>query len=429
MPHKPGVPRRAFLKSSAVALAAPLVVSARVLGAEGKTPPSEQIALGVIGYGGRCTRVLAHFMLFDEVRCMAVSDCKPKRRQACKAAADGKYKNKDCKTYPDFREMLARPDLDAVLIATGDRWHTTASILAAKAGKDIYSEKPISLTIEEGRALADTMRRYGTVYQAGHQRRSVDSYRFQNEVARSGMIGKVHTVICRNWAGPVIKPQAPRPVPKGLDYDMWLGPTPWHPYNNARVGGWNYFWDTGAGPLIGMGCHYTDIAQWGLDRDHTGPVAYEGTATWDPNAFSETPVTAEIVCTYADGVKILLQSQGGFKDRFIRFVGTEGWVQLDDQTNVVTAEPASILRHRSVAARSWAHAGNHIGNLLDCIRTREPTVCHPESAHRATTICHAANICIRLGRKLKWDPVAERFIGDDAANQMISRAMRAPWTL
>ena len=180
----------------------------------------------------------------------------------------------------DFRELLARRDLDAVLIATGDRWHTPLSILAAKSGKDIYSEKPVSLTIGEGRAMVDTMTRYGTVYQAGHQRRSVGSYRFQVETARSGMIGKVHTVICQVWEGPTVALDKPRPVPAGFDYDMWLGPTPWHPYTNAYVNGWNYFWDTGAGPIIGMGCHYTDIAQWGLQRDDTGPVAYEGTATW-----------------------------------------------------------------------------------------------------------------------------------------------------
>ena len=427
MAQQQGASRRAFLRRSA-ALAAPLIVSARVLGAGGKTPPSEQIGLGVIGYGGRCSRVLPHFLLFDEVRCLAISDCKAARRQGGKAVADRKHGNQDCKTHPDFRELLARPDLDAVLIATGDRWHSLASIHAAKAGKDIYSEKPISLTIEEGRAMADAMARFGTIYQAGHQRRSVDSYRFQNEVVRSGMVGKLHTIICRNWAGPSIKPAPDGPIPKGLDYDRWIGPTPWHPYNTARVHGWNYFWDTGAGPIVGMGCHYTDIAQWGHDSDDTGPISYDGTATWNPDAFSETPITAEIVCTYADGVKILLQSQGTFNARFIRFVGTEGWVQLDDQTNVVTAEPASILRHRSIAARSWSHAGNHIGNLLECIRTRQPTVCHPESAQRATTICHAANICLRLGRKLEWDPVAERF-DDGEANQMISRAQRAPWTL
>ncbi len=417
------------MASLGAAAAAPSIVRSSALGAEGATPPSDRITLAPIGYGGRCRAILGHFMAFKDVQCIAVCDCRKARRDAAKARVDAQYKNTDCMDYHDFRELLARDDLDAVLIVTGDRWHSPASIYAAKAGKDIYSEKPISLTIAEGRAMADTMKRFGTIYQAGHQRRSVDSYRFQNEVVRSGMIGKLHTIHARMWAGPALPPQAPRPVPKGFDYDMWLGPTPWHPYTNARVSGWNYFWDTGAGPLIGMGCHYTDIAQWGHDSDDTGPVEYQGTATWDPNAFSETPITADITCTYADGVKLIMQSQGAFAERFIRFIGTEGWIQLDDQTNRVTAKPESLLKHRAIAARSWAHTGGHVRNWLDCIKSRQPTVCHPESAQRATTICHALSIGLRLGRPLKWDPKAERFVGDDEANRMISRAYRAPWTL
>jgi len=367
--------------------------------------------------------------MFDNVQCISVSDCRADRLAIVKKSVDAHYGNQDCTAYADFRELLARADLDAVLIATGDRWHSPLSILAAKAGKDIYCEKPISMTISESRAMADTMARYGTVHQTGHQRRSVGSYRFQVEVARSGRIGKVHTVVCQVWEGPTVGPDQPRPVPNGFDYDMWLGPTPWHPYTNAYVSGWNYFWDTGAGPLIGMGCHYTDIAQWGLLRDDTGPVTYEGTATWKPSAFSETPVTAECCCTYEDGVKIVLRSSGAFQDRYIRFVGSEGWIQVDDQTNAVTAEPQSILRDRAISARGWAQTGDHVRNWLDCIKTRGRTVCHPESAHRATTICHAVNIGLRLGRSLKWDPQAERFVDDVEANAMLRRAMREPWTV
>jgi predicted dehydrogenase len=405
-----------------------VVVPGAALGL-GAPAASERIVLGVIGYGGRCSRILPHFLMFDDVRCVAVSDCRRDRLAAAKKVVDEKYANRDCTTYADFRELLARGDVDAVLIATGDRWHTPLSILAAKSGKDVYCEKPISLAIGESRALVDAMNRYGAIYQAGHQRRSVGSYRFQIEMARSGAIGKVHTVVCQVWEGPTIPPDEPRPVPEGLDYDMWLGPTPWHPFIPAQVNGWNYFWDTGAGPIIGMGCHYTDIAQWGLERDDTGPVSYEGTATWKPEAFSETPVTADCTCTYADGVKIALISSGKFADRYIRFVGTEGWIQVDDQTNAVTAEPASILREREISAKGWAETGDHVRNWLDCTRSRKRTVCHPESAHRATTICHAANIGLRLGRSLQWDPVAERFLNDDEANRMLLRAMRPPWSL
>jgi predicted dehydrogenase len=385
--------------------------------------------MGVVGYGGRCSRILPHFLAFGDVQCTAVSDCRTGRLAAAKQVVDTHNGDQDCATHSDFRELLDRSDLDAVLIATGDRWHAPLSILAAKAGKDIYCEKPISLTIGEGRALVDTTARYGTVYQAGHQRRSVGSYRFQIEAARNGLIGQVHTIICQQWEGPTIKFDQVRPVPDGFDYDMWLGPTPWHPYSAARVSGWNYFWDTGAGPLIGMGVHYTDIAQWCLKRDDTGPVTYEGTATWNPAAFSDTPVTAECFCTYADGIKIVLRSSGAFADRYIRFVGSEGWIQVDDQTDAVTAQPESILRERTTTGRSWAHTGDHVRNWLDCIKSRGRTTCHPESAHRATTICHAVNIGLRLGRSLTWDPQAELFTGDAQANAMLHRAMRPPWNV
>lgn len=431
MDVKPAVNRRRFLQCTAAAglgAAAPLCVPRRALG-RGAPAPSERITLGVIGYGPRCAAILPHFLMFDDVQCVAVSDCRADRIAAAKQAVNTHYGNQDCSSHTDFRELLERADLDAVLIATGDRWHTPLSILAARCGKDIYCEKPVSLTIGESRAMADTVARYGIVYQAGHQRRSVGSYRFQVELARRGLLGQLQTIICQVWEGPTIGSDRPSPVPEGLDYDMWLGPTPWHPYVPAYVNGWNYFWDTGGGPIIGMGCHYTDIAQWGLERDDTGPVLYEGTATWKPEAFSETPVTADCTCTYADGVKIALRSSGRFADRYIRFVGSEGWVQVDDETNAVTAEPQSLLRERESFASGWAQTGDHVRNWLDCIKSRAKPICHAESAHRATAICHAANIGLRLGRTLKWDPAAERFLDDDQANSMLTRAMRAPWAM
>jgi predicted dehydrogenase len=307
--------------------------------------------------------------------------------------------------------------------------HAPASILAAKAKKDVYSEKPMSLTIEGSRAVADTVKRLGTVYQCGHQRRSVDSYQFQVEVAQRGMIGKVHTVIAQMWENSVLRPDTPVPVPDGFDYDTWLGPTPYHPFIPTRVNSWNDFWDTGGGSIIGMGCHYTDIAQWGLDKDDTGPVEYEGTAVYVESNFSDMPVSGEVTCTYADGLKLIVRANGRFEERFIQFVGTEGWIQVDDETNVVTAEPASILRLRGISSRSWAHTGAHIRNFLDCIKSRRETTCSAEKAHRATTVGHITNICMRLGRKLRWDPVSERFVGDEQANSMLSRSMRPPWRL
>lgn len=420
--------RRSFLKGLGGAVVFPYVVSASALGADGKVAPSERITLATIGHGGRCSRVMPHMLLFDELQCIAVCDARRDRLLAGKKQVDAHYGNSDCATYGDLRQLLGRDDLDAVFIATGDRWHSLASIMAARAGKDVYSEKPMSLTIEESRAVVKTMKRHGTVYQCGHQRRSVDSYRFQTEVAKSGLIGKVHTVIAQNWENPVLQREAPGPVPEGIDYEMWMGPTPYHPFVGARFNNWNFFWDTGGGTIIAMGCHYTDIAQWGLGTDDTGPVHYAGTAEFVPGNYADTPKSAEVTCTYADGRKLVLLSRGKFEERFIRFVGDEGWIQVDDATNVVTAEPRSILKLRGISAKSWADPGGHIGNFLRCIKTRQETICSPEKSHRATTIGHIANICIRLGTELNWDPKTEQFDNADA-NKMISRTMRPPWRL
>lgn len=422
------ISRRRLIKSAAGSVALPFIVRATALGGRGSVAASERITVATIGHGGRCTRVMPHFLSFDEAQFIAVSDVRRDRLLAGKAQIDKHYGNTDCAAYADFRELLARDDIDAVFIATGDRWHSLASIMAARANKDVYSEKPMSLTIEESRAVVETMKRHGTVYQCGHQRRSVGSYRFQTEVVQSGRIGKVHTVIAQNWENPVLKPDSPAPVPDGVDYDMWLGSTPWHPFIPTRFHNWNYFWNTGGGTIIAMGCHYTDIAQWGLETDDTGPVRYEGTGDFVKGNFADVPRSAEVACTYADGRKIVLLSRGKFEDRFIRFIGDKGWIQVDDATDAITAEPASILKERRITSGSWAHPEGHIANWLRCIKTRQETICSPEKSHRATTIGHIANICLRLGRPLNWDPQTERF--DDAeANRMISRAMRPPWRL
>ncbi len=422
--------RRRFLQGAATAMAAPMIVPASAFGLNGAVAPSNRIVFANIGIGGRARSVMPFFLSQPDALFTAVSDCREDRMKSAKAMIDTHYGNQDCRMYTDFRELLARKDIDAVFIATGDRWHTTASVFAARAGKDIYSEKPISMTISEGRALVETCRRYGTIYQGGTQRRSTASYRFAMEMVRQGRIGRVHTVEMQVWTGPTVAHGKPAPVPKGWDYDTWLGPVQWQPFVPARVNGWNYFWDTGEGPIIGMGCHYTDQMQWTLKRDHTGPVEFEGHCEWpDPVKFmSETPVTAEVRCRYADGVVGVMYSRKTFTERYIRYIGDEGWIQVDDATDLVTAEPKSILDLQGSAGVSWANAGDHVRNLLDSIRSRRPTICHPEAAHRAQTICQAMNIGLRLGRKLRWDPVQERFDCEEA-NRMMCREPRAPWCI
>jgi len=236
----------------------------------------------------------------------------------------------------------------------------------------VYSEKPISLTIAEGRELADPCQRLGTIYQAGHQRRSVDSYKFMAEVVRRGLIGRLHTVVMQVREGPAIPIQKSTPVPAGVNYDMWLGQTPWRDFNPAHFNAWQYFWDTAEGIITDMGCHYTDLMQFTLGTDDTGPVEFEGTAEFpDPKTtYSETPIRAEVRCRYASGITAIMQQKGGFTDRFIRFIGDAGWIQVDDQTNVVTAEPKSILQLRPIVAKGWDDTGDHIGDFFHQFLTR-----------------------------------------------------------
>ncbi len=423
--------RRSFLRRAGAALALPMIVPGSVLGLNGAVAPSNRIVFGGIGMGNRARHILPNFLSFKEIQFRAVSDARADRLRSAKEMVDQHYGNQDCLAFGDFRELLARRDIDAVFIATGNRWHAWASMFAAHAGKDIYCEKPISLTIQEGRRLVETCRRFGTIYQAGTQRRSTASYRFARDMVRQGKIGRVHTVEMQVWTGATVPHQPPGPVPPGLDYDEWLGPVQWRPYCAARVDHWMCFWDTGEGMHTDMGTHYTDQMQWVLGTDHTGPVEFEASdLVWpDPTRFmSETAISGTFRCRYANGVEGVIYQRGAFKDRYIKYIGDEGWIRVDDETDVVTAHPKSILSLRTGTGASWANASGHIGNLLECIRTRQPTLCNPEVAHRAQSIVEAMTISARLGRKLRWDPLTERFDCEEA-NRMTWREPRAPWCI
>jgi len=421
--------RRQFLKRAAAAAALPLIVRGSVLGLNGAVAPSNRIVFGGIGIGNRARAIMPNFMARKEIQFLAVSDARKDRLRSAKELVDGHYGNQDCRSYHDFRALLAQKDIDAVLIATGNRWHATASMFAAHAGKDIYCEKPISLTIQEGRNLVETCTRLGTIYQAGTQRRSTVSYRFAREMVLQGKIGRVHTVESQVWNGATVPHQKSAPVPADWDYDQWLGPVPWRPFVPARVDNWTCFWDTGEGMHTDMGTHYTDQMQWVLGTDNTGAIEFETSdVVWpDPVQYmSETAISGTFRCRYANGVKGVIYQRGAFKDRYIRYLGDAGWIQVDDETDVVTAQPKSILSLKTSGGVSWADAGGHIGNLLDAIRSRQPTLCHPEVAHRAQTIVESMTISARLNRKLKWDPVKERF-DDEEANRMLWREPRVPW--
>ena len=427
--------RRSFLRRTtglmASTIAVPYVVPSSVLGKGGSTAPSERLTMGAIGIGGQGMHNLRNFLTCDDLRILAVCDVDTNHRILAKDTVDSAYGNKDCSAYNDFREILVRDDLDTVLIATPDHWHAILSIEAAKAGKDIYCEKPISLTIAEGRAVADTVKRIGTVYQSGTQRRSNACFRFAVDIAQSGMLGRLQTLHCYYHNGPTCPPQKIESVPEGFDYDRWLGPAPFEAYTPRRChGSFRWLYDYSGGQLTDLGAHFNDLAQWANDSQHTGPVEYEGRADFPRDGLFNTPVRFEVVATYADGVKMIYhdETEPGRGPRGNKFVGTEGWVSVDD-TGKVTASNDAIMQKLKVAQRGYEYMMGHHRNFLDCVKTRRVPISGAEVSHRTVTTCHAGNICLRLGRKLRWDPVSERFVNDETANKMLARAARSPWSL
>ena len=416
--------RRRLLKTAAqvgAVLAAPYVIPGAALGMSGAVAPSERIMLGAIGLGGRGTGDLGSFMGNSDVQFIAICDVRKQRREAIKAMADSRYGNTDCAMYRDMHEILARPDIDAMLIATGDRWHTMASITAAKAGKDVYCEKPCSMTISESRALADTYRKYGRVYQAGTQRRSIGNFIFAAELVAAGKLGNLHTVHA-NTRPPATShhwlPAEPQPTVDECDWDRWLGPCPWRPYNSQYVRGrWRGFFDFHGGGILEWGAHTVDLCQWAAQKDHTTPVEY-------------VPNEGGAVCTYDDGLKLVMRSDGwmGMGTCSARYEGDEGWIETGD-SGQFALEPESLRTERTVFTRRGTDPATHIRNFLDCVKTRKAPNANSDVAARSHVACHAAYIAWQLGRTLKFDPIKEEFIGDDEANRMRSRAMRDPWRI
>jgi len=418
--------RREFLGEMArgaaaagAALTLPTVVPGRALGAGGKAPASERLTLGFIGVGGMGSGHLGGFLGRSDVEVLAVCDVyEPHRLRAKERVGDG------CAAYNDFRELLDRKDIDAVVIATPDHWHALIAIAACQAGKDIYCEKPLTLTIQEGRALVNAVRRYGRVFQTGSQQRSEDNFRFACELVRSGRIGRLHTIRTGFGGGPVSGYDPDTDPPPGLDWNLWLGPAPWVPFNPLRcLYQFRWFYDYSGGKLTDWGAHHNDIAQWGNGTEMSGPIEIEGTATFPTTGLFDTATSFLITFTYANGVKLICGEGHGAK-----FEGTDGWVHVD--RGFLEASPPELLKEELGPGDVHLHrSDNHHQNWLDCIKTREKPICDVEIGHRSVTVCHLANIAIRTGRKLRWDPAHERFVGDEEMNRWVSRPMRAPWHL
>jgi predicted dehydrogenase len=416
------ISRRAFLKSSAAAfgtVAFPFIVPSSVFGA---STPNNRITIGCIGTGGMGTSNLKGFKAKRDAEVVAVCDVDSGHREQARQQAG----ISEASAYKDFREVLSRGDVDAVIVCTPDHWHIPISIAAVKAGKDVYCEKPQSLTIAEGRLLADAVRRYGGVFQTGTQQRSDTRFRFGCELVRNGRIGRVHTVHVgipgnNRTCGPTWVSES---VPKELDYDFWLGPTPWAPYLKQRCHyTFRFILDYSGGQVTNWGAHHLDIAQWGLGMDKSGPVEVIGRGEFPRTGLFTTPTKVYFECIYKNGTRLICQTN---EKTGITFQGDEGWVYVN--RGVIEAEPKSILE--SVIAPDEQHlyrCNDHKQNFLDCIKTRREPIASAETGHRSATVCHLGNIAMLTGRKLKWNPQSERFTGDFQANQMLSRPMLNGW--
>jgi hypothetical protein len=424
--------RRDFLRTTTGAAAASSMMAllpSPLVADDSRTPPSDRITLGVIGIGPRCTYDLTSMLQFEDIRCVAIADVQASRRDKGKELVDQHYGNSDCRLYRDFRVLLDRDDIDAVLIATGDRWHAAASIEAAKAGKDVYSEKPCGITIADCQNLADTMHQERRVFQAGTQRRSVPNFRTAVELAHSGKLGRLHTLHASVYV-PVLDntwlPAEPTPPQDVCDWNLWLGPAAWRPFNQKYVDGrWRGQWDFDSGArLLDWGAHTVDLCQWANQADDTMPIEYE-------------PTSENIVCTYANGVKLIidfLPEPFGNRDPHyitrlgtcpVRFVGDEGWVETGDEGEiVVSSEKLKKELGENYKRVRGLDVSEHSRNFFDCIRSREATNANADVMRRSHIASHAAAIAWILGRKLKFDPVGEEFVNDPEANLLRSRPAR-----
>lgn len=439
----PTMDRRLFLRGGALLGASvfhfPSFVPASALGLGSTTAASGRVAMGFIGVGNMGTGHVRTFLRHEDVRAVGVCDVRDSHAGRAKEMVDAHYGDQACATTGDFRRLLARDDIDAVLIAVPDHWHVLIGLEAARRGKDIYFEKPVGMSIEEGKALRAAVERYPVVFQFGTQQRSSENFRFACELVRNGRIGEFQTIMIASARSSHVVHYRPQPVPPGFDYEMWLGPAPWAPYTYERCRrDWTLIYDHSLGGIGGAwGIHHVDIAQWANDSDSTGPIEVEGWGTFPGEGLYDTAVTWEVEHRYANGVKLIHMDQRTALARAqqfrlaqfgILFRGSEGWIYVSRQG--LSTHPESLSR-ASIGANEirLPKSNDHRRDFLDAVKTRGKPITDVDTAVRSDTICHQADIAMRLGRLLHWDPVAETFVDDPQANRLLTRPMRSPWHL
>jgi len=407
--------RREFLISSGA------LCAFNILKGSAQAAPSNRINIAFIGYGNRAKQLLPIFLHNPEVQLRAVCEAIGERRNAAKKVVDNFYKNSDCTAYRDFREMLARPDIDALYIATGDRWHAQLAIHAMQAGKDVYCEKPISLSMKESAAVVETANRYRRIYQGGVQRRGIDNFKVAMQAVKSGRLGKIHTLhagmvpMGRSSKNNFVKPE-PQPAIDIVDWNMWVGPAPWRDFNPKYYHSWHTEYDF-HGDLTEWGSHTVDLCQLAVGRLFDAPTRYV-----------PDPKNHKLTAFFNDGLKIVMRDQGFKSSCAVRFEGENGWVEADDSGQIYTSSP-DLIERRKTKGEDWKKPLGHTGNFIECIKSRRTPVAPAEELHYPHLTCHAATIAYHMNKELKFDPAKMKFIGDTEANRLRNRQCRAPWSL
>lgn len=430
--------RREFLKTIPLAVVGvagfPTIVPASALGRSGSIAPSNRIVMAGIGFGMMGFPNMEAFLSKDQVHWVAVCDVDEKRLFEARDIVNEKYGNNDCAVYRDFRELFLRRDLDTVSIAVPDHWHAILSIAAARAGFDIYGEKPITHSLREGRALSDAIKRYGRVWQTGSWQRSVENFHRACELVLNGRIGKVLKIEVglpqghHDFAG-TFGQETIGPPPPELDYDFWVGPAPYVPYCPARVHmNWRWNMDFGGGQLMDWVGHHLDIAHWGMGWDYTGPVEIEGRGEFPKSGIYNSAMRYYLTAKYADGTPVVIA--GGYPEirGGAKWIGEHGWIWVD--RGAFEAHPAHLV-HEVIGPNEIKlyKSRDHYQNFLDCVKTRSLTITPCEVAHRSASVGHLGVIAIELARKIRWNPATETIIDDPEAERLLSRAYRKPWQL
>ena len=428
MKNQRQITRRCFLKSTSVAAGTALVIPAIVPSSVfGANAPSNRIVMGAIGVGSQGTGDLQGFLSKSEVQTVAVADVDKGHRENAKRIVDERYGNKDCKTYHDFRELIGRGDLDAVQIAVPDHWHAIPAIAAARAGLDVHGQKPLARSIREGRAICDAVHRYGRVWQTGSQQRSDYKFRRACELVRNGHIGKILKIEVGLPTGGATDVKPIMPVPEGLDWDFWLGPAPKVPYRGVSHWDWRWIMDYSGGQLTDWAGHHIDIAHWGMGWDYTGPVEIEGRGNYPQEGLYNVATQYKFNCTYADGT-VMTVANNTQVTQGAKWYGEKGWIHVNRAG--LNASDEKILREEIGPDEIRLYVSNdHKQNFLDCVKSRELTICPVEVGHRSISVGLLGEIAMLTARKIRWNPEKEEIIGDPEASELLGRSYREPWIL